>query len=113
MRPHNSGHWSMDGAVTGQFEQHLRAVLDLPLGSPRPLAPWTVMANVLGGEYPELYPAYRHVMARDPEAKVHLYGKDVRPGRKIGHVNVSGDDLPDLRERARHAADYLTGLVTQ
>ncbi len=113
MRPHNSGHWSMDGAVTGQFEQHLRAVLDLPLGSPRPRERWTVMANVLGGEYPELYPAYRHVMARDPGAKVHLYGKGVRPGRKIGHVNVSGDDLVDLRERAGHAADYLRGVVTQ
>ncbi|HMM93708.1 5-(carboxyamino)imidazole ribonucleotide synthase [Phycicoccus sp.] len=113
MRPHNSGHWSMDGAVTGQFEQHLRAVLDLPLGSPRPRGAWTVMANVLGGDYPELYPAYRHVMARDPEAKVHLYGKDVRPGRKIGHVNVSGDDLADLRERAGHAADYLQGVVTE
>ncbi|MBT9257935.1 5-(carboxyamino)imidazole ribonucleotide synthase [Phycicoccus sp. MAQZ13P-2] len=113
MRPHNSGHWSMDGAVTGQFEQHLRAVLDLPLGSPRPRSPWTVMANVLGGDYPELYPAYRHVMARDPDAKVHLYGKGVRPGRKIGHVNVSGDDLADLRERAGHAADYLQGVVTE
>ena len=113
MRPHNSGHWSMDGAVTGQFEQHLRAVLDLPLGSPAPRAPWTVMANVLGGDYPELYPAYRHVMARDPGLKVHLYGKSVRPGRKIGHVNVSGTDLADLRERARHAADYLTGVVTE
>ena len=113
MRPHNSGHWSMDGAVTGQFEQHVRAVLDLPLGSPRPVARWTVMANVLGGDYPELYPTYRHVMARDPEAKVHLYGKGVRPGRKIGHVNVSGDDLADLRERAGHAADYIQGVVTE
>jgi 5-(carboxyamino)imidazole ribonucleotide synthase len=113
MRPHNSGHWSMDGAVTGQFEQHLRAVLDLPLGSPRPHERWTVMANVLGGEYDDLYPAYRHVMARDPEAKVHMYGKGVRPGRKIGHVNVSGDDLADLRERAAHAADYIRGVVTE
>ncbi len=113
MRPHNSGHWSMDGAVTGQFEQHLRAVLDLPLGSPRPLAPWTVMANVLGGDDDGLYPAYRHVMARDPEIKVHLYGKVVRPGRKIGHVNVSGVDVADLRRRAEHAADYLRGMVTE
>ncbi len=113
MRPHNSGHWSMDGAVTGQFEQHLRAVLDLPLGSPRPHEPWTVMANVLGGEYAHLYPAYRHVMARDPDAKVHMYGKEVRPGRKLGHVNVSGSDLDDLRERAGHAADYIQGVVTQ
>ncbi|MDC5697662.1 5-(carboxyamino)imidazole ribonucleotide synthase [Intrasporangium calvum] len=113
MRPHNSGHWSMDGAVTGQFEQHLRAVLDLPLGDPRPRASWTAMANVLGGDYPELYPAYRHIMARDPGAKVHMYGKDVRPGRKIGHVNVSGPDLAEVRERARHAADYLQGVITE
>ncbi|WP_068402901.1 5-(carboxyamino)imidazole ribonucleotide synthase [Kribbia dieselivorans] len=113
MRPHNSGHWSMDGAVTGQFEQHLRAVLDLPLGDPRARAPWTVMANILGGDDTELYSAYRHVMARDPGAKVHLYGKGVRPGRKIGHVNVCGDDLADLRERARHAADYIQGAVRE
>ncbi|MGL4744367.1 MAG: 5-(carboxyamino)imidazole ribonucleotide synthase [Dermatophilaceae bacterium] len=113
MRPHNSGHWSMDGAVTGQFEQHLRAVLDLPLGDPSPRAPFTVMANVLGGEHPELYSAYRHVMARDPGAKVHLYGKQVRPGRKIGHVTMCGDDLAQLRERAGHAADYLRGVVTE
>ena len=113
MRPHNSGHWSIDGAVTSQFENHLRAVLDLPLGSTEPRAPWTVMANVLGGDYPELYPAYRHIMARDPGARIHLYGKGVRPGRKIGHVNVSGEDLDDLRSRAGHAADYLRGVVTE
>ncbi|MGW5239976.1 5-(carboxyamino)imidazole ribonucleotide synthase [Monashia sp. NPDC004114] len=116
MRPHNSGHWSMDGAVTGQFEQHLRAVLDLPLGDPAPRAPWTVMANVLGGDLPEheeLYSAYRHIMARDPGAKVHMYGKGVRPGRKIGHVNVCGTDLGDARERAGHAAAYLRGTITE
>ena len=113
MRPHNSGHWSMDGAVPGQFEQHLRAVLDLPLGSPRAREPWTVMGNVLGGEPTDLYPTYRHLMARDPELKVHLYGKGVRPGRKIGHVNVSGSDLADLRERARHAADYIQGVIDE
>jgi 5-(carboxyamino)imidazole ribonucleotide synthase len=113
MRPHNSGHWSMDGAVTGQFEQHLRAVLDLPLGDPRTRAPWTVMANVLGGEQDELYSAYRHVMARDPGAKVHLYGKAVRPGRKIGHVNVSACSLDDARARATHAADYLAGAIDE
>lgn len=113
MRPHNSGHWSMDGAVTGQFEQHLRAVLDLPLGSPRAREPWTVMGNVLGGEHADLYPTYRHLMARDPELKVHLYGKSVRPGRKIGHVNVSGTGLADLRERARHAADYIQGVIVE
>ena len=113
MRPHNSGHWSMDGAVTGQFEQHLRAVLDLPLGDPAIRSRWTVMANVLAGEHEELYSAYRHVMARDPGAKVHLYGKGVRPGRKIGHVNVSSRSLDDARERATHAAGYLAGAIDE
>lgn len=113
MRPHNSGHWSIDGAVTSQFEQHLRAVLDLPLGDTSPRARWTVMGNVLGGDYPQLYPAYRHLMARDPGLKIHMYGKGVRPGRKIGHVNVSGADLDDLRARARHASDYLQGVLTE
>lgn len=113
MRPHNSGHWTMDGSVTSQFEQHLRAVLDLPLGSPRPREQWTVMTNVLGGQDEDLYPTYRHLMARDPELKIHLYGKSVRSGRKIGHVNLTGTDLADLRERGRHAADYLEGVVRE
>lgn len=113
MRPHNSGHWTIDGSVTSQFEQHLRAVLDLPLGDVSPRAQWTVMGNVLGGDYDELYPTYKHLLARDPGLKVHLYGKGVRPGRKIGHVNVYGDDLDDLRDRARHAAGYLEGTVTE
>lgn len=113
MRPHNSGHWSIDGAVTSQFEQHLRAVLDLPLGDTSPRAPWTVMSNVLGGDFPQLYPTYRHLLARDPGLKIHLYGKSVRPGRKIGHVNVSGADLDDLRVRAVHATDFLQGVITQ
>jgi 5-(carboxyamino)imidazole ribonucleotide synthase len=111
MRPHNSGHWTIDGSVTSQFEQHLRAVLDLPLGDPRARAPWSVMVNVLGGPYEDLYRSYLHVMARDPGVKVHLYGKDVRPGRKVGHVTVVGDDLQDCLARARHAADFITGAV--
>ncbi|WP_391858393.1 5-(carboxyamino)imidazole ribonucleotide synthase [Streptomyces silvisoli] len=113
MRPHNSGHWTQDGAVTSQFANHLRAVLDLPLGDPRPRARWTVMANVLGGDYPDMYHAYLHCMARDPGLKIHMYGKDVKPGRKVGHVNTYGDDLADVRERARHAADYLRGTITE
>jgi 5-(carboxyamino)imidazole ribonucleotide synthase len=113
MRPHNSGHWSIDGAVTSQFEQHLRAVLDLPLGDTSARAPWTVMSNVLGGDHPQLYPTYRHLLARDPGLKIHLYGKDVRPGRKIGHVSVSGTDLEDLRARAIHASDFLQGVITE
>src|SRR6516164_8415748 len=83
MRPHNSGHWTIEGARTSQFEQHLRAVLDLPLGDPRLAAPHAVMANVFGGISPDIYSRYTHVMAADPGVKVHLYGKHVRPGRKI------------------------------
>jgi 5-(carboxyamino)imidazole ribonucleotide synthase len=114
MRPHNSGHWTIDGAVTSQFEQHLRAVLDLPLGDPRARAPWTVMGNVLGGEgYEELYSTYRHLLARDPGLRMHLYGKEVRAGRKIGHVTVCGAELDELRGRARHATDYLAGVIEE
>ncbi|WEV27459.1 5-(carboxyamino)imidazole ribonucleotide synthase [Streptomyces sp. 71268] len=113
MRPHNSGHWTQDGAVTSQFANHVRAVLDLPLGDPRPRARWAVMANVLGGDYPDMYGAYLHCMARDPGLKIHMYGKDVKPGRKVGHVNTYGDDLADVRERASHAAGYLRGTITE
>jgi 5-(carboxyamino)imidazole ribonucleotide synthase len=113
MRPHNTGHWSMDGAVTGQFENHLRAVLDLPLGAPEAREPWTVMVNILGGDHgalsEDLYGGYPHVFARDPRLKVHLYGKDVKPGRKVGHVTAYGDDLDDVRRRARHAAAWFRG----
>ena len=109
MRPHNSGHWTIDGAVTSQFEQHLRAVLDLPLGATDPRARWTVMANVLGGSHADLHAELGSVLARDPALHVHLYGKQVRPGRKVGHVTVCGDDLDDLRRRARRAADQLRG----
>lgn len=109
MRPHNSGHWTIDGAVTSQFEQHLRAVLDLPLGSTEPIARWTVMANVLGSTLDDPTDALAAVGALDPGAKVHLYGKDVRPGRKLGHVDVSDDDLDRARSRARAAAALLRG----
>ncbi|MFH5824280.1 5-(carboxyamino)imidazole ribonucleotide synthase [Georgenia sp. AZ-5] len=109
MRPHNSGHWTIDGAVTSQFEQHLRAVLDLPLGDTAATAPHTVMVNLLGSELDEPRDAYPALMARYPQAKVHLYGKDVRPGRKLGHVNVTGDDLEQARATARAAVALLHG----
>ncbi|UKF26574.1 5-(carboxyamino)imidazole ribonucleotide synthase [Clavibacter sp. A6099] len=110
MRPHNTGHWSMDGAVTGQFEQHLRAVLDLPLGSTRPLAPWSVMINVLGGpETGTVADRYPRALADQPEARFHFYGKDPRPGRKVGHVTVVGDDLDETAYRARAAAAFFRG----
>jgi 5-(carboxyamino)imidazole ribonucleotide synthase len=114
MRPHNSGHWTIEGARTSQFEQHVRAVLDLPLGTPRLAAPRVAMANVFGGDGSEaagaVFDRYIHVMAADPGAKVHIYGKQPRPGRKIGHVTVlgnTGEDMAGLRARARRAASYL------
>lgn len=113
MRPHNSGHWGIDGAVTSQFENHLRAVLDLPLGDPTASAPLTVMVNLLGGDLTDLYPAYLHCMARDPGLKLHMYGKVVKPGRKVGHVTATGDDLDELLARTRHAVAYLRGDIDE
>ena len=115
MRPHNSGHWSIDGARTSQFENHLRAVLDLPLGDPRMTASHAVMVNVVGPPQPvpPLQDAFRHVLARDPGLRIHLYGKEIRPARKLGHVTVVGQDLPELLHRAHHAADYMMGIVDE
>ena len=111
MRPHNSGHWTIEGSRTSQFEQHVRAVLDYPLGSTATTAPVTVMVNLLGGSA-DVTPAgiderMHHFMARWRDVKVHLYGKGFRPGRKVGHVTALGSDLDEVRGRARAAADYL------
>lgn len=113
MRPHNSGHWSIEGAVTSQFENHLRAVLDLPLGDPTPRHPFTVMVNIIGSDADNLHYALLHCQARDPEAKIHIYGKEVRPGRKVGHVTVSGSNLDELLDRARHTAAYMRGDIDE
>src|SRR6478672_836901 len=109
MRPHNSGHWTIEGARTSQFEQHLRAVLDYPLGDTALTAPWVVMANVLSGADGGMAIDERvhHLMAAEPGVKIHLYGKQVRPGRKIGHVTALGSDLDDTRARANRAAAWL------
>ena len=108
MRPHNSAHWTIEGARTSQFEQHVRAVLDYPMGATQLTAPWVVMANLLGGDgEPDLDRRLHMLMGRDPAIKVHLYGKQVKPGRKIGHVTALGDDLADVRRRAREGAAYL------
>lgn len=108
MRPHNSGHWSQDGAVTSQFEQHLRAVVDLPLGRTTPLAAWSVMVNILGGPTSgTMTERFEGAMADQPAAKIHTYGKAPRPGRKVGHVNATGDDLDDVVFTARAAAAHF------
>jgi 5-(carboxyamino)imidazole ribonucleotide synthase len=109
MRPHNSAHWTIEGARTSQFEQHLRAVLDYPLGSTALAAPAVAMANVLAGEPGPagLDERVHHLSARWPHVKIHLYGKQPRPGRKIGHVTALGTDLAALRRDAVAAAGYL------
>src|SRR5215207_4786909 len=111
MRPHNSGHWTIEGSRTSQFEQHLRAVLDLPLGDPSMTAPYAAMSNVLGGDIAEMYSGYLHCFAHDPGVRIHMYGKDVRPGRKVGHTTALGDDAEDVRARAQHAAAFLRGDI--
>jgi 5-(carboxyamino)imidazole ribonucleotide synthase len=110
MRPHNSGHWSMDGSTTGQFEQHLRAVLDLPLGGTGCHEAWSVMVNVFGGPADgtlALTDRYADALAGHPTVKLHNYGKTPRPGRKVGHVTAIGDDLDDVGYEARAAAAVL------
>ncbi|HVS67954.1 MAG TPA: 5-(carboxyamino)imidazole ribonucleotide synthase, partial [Mycobacteriales bacterium] len=109
MRPHNSGHWSIEGSTTSQFEQHLRAVLDWPLGDTRARAPFTVMANLLGGPTTNLASTLPAALEAVPNCSVHLYGKAARPGRKLGHVTALGDDLEETRDRARRAVAVLRG----
>ena len=108
MRPNNTGHWSIDGSTTSQFEQHLRAVLDLPLGATGCRDTWSVMVNVLGGPaegaLADRYPA---AFADQPTVKFHNYGKAPRPGRKVGHVTAGGDDLDQVVFEARAAAAFF------
>jgi 5-(carboxyamino)imidazole ribonucleotide synthase len=113
MRPHNSGHWSIEGAQTSQFEQHLRAILDLPLGSPAMNHQFAVMGNVLGGDKADMYRPYLHLMARNPTLHFHQYKKEVRKGRKIGHVTACGDDLLHLTQEVQHARDYMSGVIDE
>jgi 5-(carboxyamino)imidazole ribonucleotide synthase len=108
MRPHNTGHWTIDGATTSQFEQHLRAVLDLPLGATGSRDPWSVMVNVLGGPatgtVDDRFPA---AFSDQPTVKYHFYDKATRPGRKVGHVTAGGYDLEEVVYRARAAAAFF------
>lgn len=113
MRPHNSGHWTIDGSVTSQFEQHLRAILDLPLGDTSMTADYAVMGNVLGGEKSDMYRPYLHLLARTPKLKVHQYRKAVKPGRKIGHVTLLGKNLVELTREVQHAIDYMSGVIDE
>jgi 5-(carboxyamino)imidazole ribonucleotide synthase len=109
-RPHNSAHWTIEGALTSQFENHLRAVLDLPLGSTAPLHPHVASVNVFGSPGPSPLAGLADALSVRG-AHVHLYGKAPRPGRKLGHVTVCGDDADDVRARAWAAARALGSPV--
>lgn len=108
MRPHNSGHWTQDGSVTSQFEQHLRAVANLPLGDTSLKGDYALMKNFLGGENQDIFGVYPQVLGNYPAAKLHFYGKEPKPGRKIGHINMVGSNLPTMRQQATAAAHLLT-----
>ncbi|MFM2352396.1 MAG: hypothetical protein RL096_877 [Actinomycetota bacterium] len=108
MRPHNSGHFSIEGSVTSQFEQHLRAVLDLPLGSTAARAAHSVMVNLLGvDDSNNFVQAYDKALAAHPEAKIHTYGKGARAGRKMGHITVVSNDAANALAEAKGAAAVL------
>jgi 5-(carboxyamino)imidazole ribonucleotide synthase len=104
-RPHNAGHLTIEAAATSQFENHLRAVADLPLGATTARGP-AAMVNVVGGDV-DPYERLGDALAAEPGVAVHLYGKDYRRGRKLGHVTATGDDLGHAREDALQAADLL------
>jgi hypothetical protein len=113
MHPHNSGNWTVDGAITSQYEQHLRAVLDLPLGDPSMTSPFVVTGNVYCGEKPNMYRPYLHLMARTPAMKFHQYKSSVKPGELVGHVTLAGNDLEVIIEEVKHALAYMHGAIDE
>jgi 5-(carboxyamino)imidazole ribonucleotide synthase len=110
---HPCGNWTIDGSRTSQFEQHLRAILDLPLGDPSLTAEFAVMGNIFGGEKFDMYRPYLHLMARNPDLKFHQYKIEVRAGRTIGHVTTIGSNLNKLIEDVNHAQEYMSGVIDE
>jgi len=113
MRPHVSGNWTIEGARTSQFEQHLRAVLDLPLGDPSMTTAAAVMGNVVAGNKSDMYRPYLHLMARTPALKFHQYKVDARPGKVVGHVTLLGTNNAELIGEVEHALDYMSGKIDE
>jgi 5-(carboxyamino)imidazole ribonucleotide synthase len=109
-RPHNSGHYSLDAALTSQFEQQVRAVCGLPLGDTRLLSP-VVMVNLLGDLWQDQTPPHWEHVLKHPNAKLHLYGKrEARPGRKMGHYNVLAPELDQALQQANSIKQQLLGV---
>jgi len=113
LHPHVSGCWSIEGSRTSQFEQHLRAILDLPLGDPTMLDDYAVTGNIVGKDKTDMYRPYLHLMARNPSLKFHMHAIEVRPGREVGHVNAVGKDLRQLQTEIQHAVDYMSGEIDE
>jgi len=113
MHPHSSGNWTVDGSVTTQYEQHLRAILDLPLGDPAMSAPYVVTGNFYCGDKPNMYRPYLHLMARTPALKFHQYNNVAVPGEVMGHITLAGDELPKLVKEIEHALEYMQGEIDE
>jgi 5-(carboxyamino)imidazole ribonucleotide synthase len=113
MHPHDSGNWTIDGSVTTQYEQHLRAILDLPLGDPSMTATYVVTGNFYCGDKPNMYRPYLHLMARTPALKFHQYKNSGEPGELMGHITLAGDDLTQIIEEIEHALQYLQGEIDE
>ena len=113
MHPHTSGNWTVDGSVTNQYEQHLRAILDLPLGDPSMSAKYVVTGNFYCGDKPNMYRPYLHLMARTPALKFHQYKNSSVPGELMGHITLAGNDLSKLIEEIEHALEYLQGEIDE
>ncbi|CAB4567955.1 MAG: ATP-grasp domain-containing protein [Actinobacteria bacterium] len=113
MGPHNSGLWTIDGAQTSQFEQHLRAVLDLPLGDPTMIAPIAVTGNLVAGKKSNMYRPYLHLMARAPSLRFHQYRNEAIPNERIGHVTLTGENLDELIDEIEHAIEYMSGKIDE
>ena len=111
--PHNLGLWTIEGARTSQFEQHVRAVLDLPLGDPTMFAPIAVTGNLVAGKKSNMYRPYLHLMARTPALKFHQYGNEVSTGHKAGHITLLGESLEELTDEIQHAIDYMIGEIDE
>ena len=113
MQPHSSGNWTVDGSITSQYEQHLRAVLDLPLGDPSMTAKYVVTGNVYCGDKPNMYRPYLHLMARTPAMKFHQYKGSFQSGELVGHITLAGNDLQVIIEEVKHALEYMQGVIDE
>jgi 5-(carboxyamino)imidazole ribonucleotide synthase len=113
MHPQSSGNWTVDGAITNQYEQHLRAILDLPLGDPSMTATYVVTGNYYCGDKSNMYRPYLHLMARTPALKFHQYENNLQPGELMGHLTLAGEDLPKLIEEIEHALEYMQGDIDE